>query len=411
MSRASRPGLRQGLLVLLVAAAVLAVAPADAEAGIWFPVQTPVDHYADTWGAPRGESRTHEGTDIMAPQMHRVHASEGGEIIRARGEDCAADEPCSSYYLAVAGDDGRGYFYVHLNNDTPGRPDGCDGLGGVENAFSPRLVEVLAEQGTLAGTRVERGEHLGWVGSSGNARCADDQLHFEIWSDTDWGASGKVNPYPELVEAESAGRVDGQDGPTAPSDAVRDAGDDRVGTAAALSCASHGDAPHVVLAPAEGYVAALLASPLAAIDHAPLLLIPDSATTPASVVTEINRLGAERATVVGAVDQQALDALVAATGVERVHQISADDPAALSVAVANAVVAAGGSDTQVIFAPVDPDDGSRGWPDALMASTLAAYAQAPVLLTETDRLPSVVRDHLAAMRPAAWRAATGCRPR
>lgn len=158
-------------------------------------------------------------------------------------------------------------------------------------------------------------------------------------------------------------------------------------------------------------MAALLASPLAAIDHAPLLLIPDSATTPASVVTEINRLGAERATVVGAVDQQALDALVAATGVERVHQISADDPAALSVAVANAVVAAGGSDTQVIFAPVDPDDGSRGWPDALMASTLAAYAQAPVLLTETDRLPSVVRDHLAAMRPAAWRAATGCRPR
>ena len=175
--------------------------------GIWFPVETPVRSYRDSWGAPRSGGRSHTGVDILAPQMHEVYAAQAGTIIKAKGEDCAPGTPCSSFYLAVAGDDGRGYFYVHLNNDTPGRPSGCDQTGGYPAAFSPRLVDELQARGTLAGVRVARGEHIGYIGSSGNAACGQDQLHFEIWNDHQWGRSGKRNPYPAVRQAEEAGRT------------------------------------------------------------------------------------------------------------------------------------------------------------------------------------------------------------
>ena len=41
------------------------------------------------------------------------------------------------YSLWLAGDDGHGYFYIHINNDTPGTDDG---KGGLANAFAPGLV-------------------------------------------------------------------------------------------------------------------------------------------------------------------------------------------------------------------------------------------------------------------------------
>jgi hypothetical protein len=384
------------ITIAVLMAATVVVLPAAAADELWFPVELPVDSYADTWGAPRGDGRSHEGTDIMAPQMRRVYAAADGEVIKARGEDCVDGQVCTSYYLAVAGDDGRGYFYVHLNNDTPGRPDGCDGLGGVAGAFSPRLVEELQDRGTLAGTRVARGQHIGWVGSSGNAACGSDQLHFEIWADHDWGASGKINPYPELNDAEAAGRTGDVAAVAEDQPAVlRDAGDDRVGTAVALSRAAYTGSASVVLAPAEGYVPALLASPLAAVAHAPVLLIPDTASPPEHLVEEIRRLDATSAVAVGDLDPQVLQALVDATGIDDVEHIRADGPAALSVAVAEAVVALGGDDDHVVLAPVDLTDGSRGWPDALMGGTLAAYQRAPVLLTGPDRLPDVVRGYIA----------------
>lgn len=381
------------MAVLMSATAVVPAAAADDE--LWFPVELPVDSYADTWGASRGGGRSHEGTDIMAPQMRRVYAAADGEVIKARGEDCVDGQVCDSYYLAVAGDDGRGYFYVHLNSDTPGRPDGCDGLGGVAGAFSPRLVEELQDRGTLEGARVARGEHIGWVGSSGNAACGSDQLHFEIWADHDWGASGKINPYPELADAEAEGRTG--DGPAAADESpvLRDAGDDRVGTAVALSRASHTDSATVVLAPAEGYVPALLASPLAAVAHAPVLLVPDTTSPPEHLVEEIRRLHATTATAVGDLGPQVLRALLEATGIDDVQRIQADGPAELSVAVADAVVASGGEDDHIVVAPVDLTDGARGWPDALMGSTVAAYRRAPVLLAGPDRLPDAVRDYIA----------------
>lgn len=381
------------LLAVLLCQLLLAAPAGSGEEGIWFPVEVPVDAYADTWGAPRGEGRTHEGTDIMAPQLRRVFAAAAGEIIKAEGEDCAAEEACGSYYLAVAGDDGRGYFYVHLNNDTPGRPDGCDEVGGVDNAFSERLVQELRDRGTLAGVRVERGEHIGYVGSSGNATCGVDQLHFEIWTDHDWGTTGKHNPHPELVAAEQAGRT--TPGGSAPpvSEVLRDAGADRIETAVALSREAHGSSEHVLIAPAEGYIGALLAAPLAALDHAPVLLVPRDGPVPTAVVEELERLDAERLTIVGDITDPVAAALADHADDEAV-MIRADDPAILSVLVAEALIAAGGSSERAILAPLSADPG-RGWPDALMASTLAAYTGQPILLTPTGALPDVVASHLA----------------
>ncbi|MEE8600222.1 cell wall-binding repeat-containing protein [Euzebya tangerina] len=385
----------QTLVLTALFAMTLPPPAATTDDGIWFPVATPVTTYSDTWGAPRGESRTHEGTDILAPQMHQIFAAEAGEIIKAKGEDCPADEPCSSYYLAIAGDDGRGYFYVHLNNDTPGRPDGCDGLGGVANAFSPRLVEQLQSSGTLAGVRVAKGEHIGYNGSSGNAACGVDQLHFEIWNDHDWGATGKINPYASLAAAEQAGRSTSQTSTEVPSSTVREAGPDRIGTAVALSRSSHDTAEQVVVAPADQYVAALVAAPLAALQGGPVLLVPPEGSPPVDVVEELWRLEAEHITVVGAVDVATISRLTSSTGTTA-STIQGTDPVDLSRQVAAAVRAAGGQQDAAVLAPLSSDPG-RGWPDALMGSTLAAYTGAPVLLTAQDQLPQAVIDDLTAL--------------
>lgn len=400
------------LLVLLCSLAAAVPLPASAaeplpvsaeegsaEANIVFPVELPVDSYADTWGAPRGGGRSHEGTDVLAPQMREVYAATSGEIIKAEGEECVAGVPCDSYYLAIAGDDGRGYFYVHLNNDTPGRPGGCDGIGGVVNAFSPRLVEELRRNETLAGVRVDRGELLGWVGSSGNAACGVDQLHFEIWNDHDWGATGKTNPYPELVAAEDPGSSGSGDAAVEAPDVARplqrDAGPDRIATAVALSAEAWDASDTVVLAAGDRYTDALVAGPLASILDAPLLLVPRAGAPPSVLVDELDRLDADRAVVVGDIHTAVVAALTERTGLTdaTVERVTAPDQYSLSAAVADLVIAHGGTAAGTVVAAGDEGDGGA-WPDALMGSLLAGYRRSPVLLTHPASLPASVRDAL-----------------
>ena len=391
------------ILPLLVAFGVPPAVAHEPPANSWFPVQLPVDSYADTWGAPRSGGRGHEGVDIMAAQMREVYAATAGRIIKAKGEDCPPGTACSSFYLAVAGDDGRGYFYVHLNNDQPGRPNGCDGRAGYEGAFSPRLVRELEARGTLEGVRVERGEHIGYVGSSGNAACGQDQLHYEIWNDHDWGATGKTNPYPVVRDADAAGRAWGPDGsPPAPLPTTRDAGPDRVATAVRLSQQSHSQSDTVVIAPADDHAPALVAAPLAARLGGPVLLNDARDGDPVSDVMaqEVRRLAPDRVVLVGTSRQLPADmeervASETGLGSDAVERIAAPDRYALSVAVAEAL-----EDTDVVIdRPLislgDHPVAGREWPDALAAASLGAAQQAPVLLVRPDTVPATVREFLA----------------
>ena len=188
-------------------------AAADVDPGrIFFPVQA-IDSltWTDSYGDPRGGGRRHLGVDLMAGQMTPVFAAEAGEIFDYE-DRCDGPGGACTYYLLLRGDDGRMYFYVHLNEDTPGRPAGCDHAGGIGNAYAPRLHDAW-RAGELEGLRVERGEHLGWTGSSGNAGCGADHLHFEVWEGNDWSTrgSGSLNPYPIVEAAREAGNVHGPD--------------------------------------------------------------------------------------------------------------------------------------------------------------------------------------------------------
>ena len=223
---------RAALLVALAPAGGAAEAADPDPAGIFFPVQAVESlSYVDSFGDPRGGGRRHLGVDLMAAQMTPVFAARDGEI--AGHEDrCDGAGGACTYYLLLRGDDGRMYFYAHLNEDTPGRPAGCDHAGGIENAYAPRL-HAAWEAGELDGLPVRRGEHLGWTGSSGNAGCGVDHLHFEAWPGDDWSARGpgSLNPYPMVRDAREAGEMHGAGWTAGPGPRAGPAGAERAGVA------------------------------------------------------------------------------------------------------------------------------------------------------------------------------------
>lgn len=452
-----RRSLAGSLAVSLLLALLIAVPASAMSAEIWYPVQVTdglVHH--DNYGDCRsGCSRTHRGNDIMSPQMTEVYAAESGYIRRAYGGDSREcfDAACSSYGLLVYGDDGNSYFYLHFNNDTPGRPNGCDGRGGPINAFGPRLTQVLKERGSLeplpnpyspsSVVRVEEGELIGYTGSSGNAGCRTDHIHFEMWAGHKfYGAddSRKSDPYPFLQAARDAGRFWGPDGAQssagiaanepakpAPDPRSRVAGSNRVQTSVRLSQAAFPSADAVVIAPAEVYPEALIAAPLGTTMNAPVLLTWNQQAEgrdllDPAVAAEIDRLGASYAVIVGSPDRigPELEAqLVRDTELSpgSIRRIAGTDRYDLARRVAEQIAAyhgGGGTASGTDSLPFDrtaaaAGDGAtispilalgehevegRGWPDALAASALAAGEVVPVLLTEGGSLPAATKTFL-----------------
>ena len=386
-------------------------------------------YYSDTYDACRsGCSRLHRATDIMADKMVTVHAVTDGEICFAPG----IDEPMPSYgyMIRLCGDDGLRYDYIHLNNDTPGTDDG---LGGPEQAYAP---------GIERGVRVERGQHIGWVGDSGNAEQTGAHNHFEIHEGHD--SEVRINPFNSLQAAEArgdhpeslspidapdeSGRGDaegtgsdasdespsGAPGPvtgsadeSSGSDTAaldRLSGPTRIETAVALSrqTRSAATARAVVIVPSASHVEALVAAPLAGLLDAPVLLS-GAESLPESVREEITRLGTANAYVVGSTEvlggqiERDLDDL----GVSNVARLTADDRYGLSVAVASEFLAYGDGEPvgEVMLALGDAAVASRAWPDALSASALSAQTGIPILLTEGAALPGDVADFLTEQRP------------
>jgi hypothetical protein len=90
--------------------------------------------------------------------------------------------------IRIAGDDGRDYAYIHMGRNN----------GPASKAYA---------RGIMRGSRVVRGQLIGYVGCSGNASCGAPHLHFEIHDErvTDPYTSHRINPYRSLVAAERRG--------------------------------------------------------------------------------------------------------------------------------------------------------------------------------------------------------------
>jgi len=117
---------------------------------------------ANTWGAPRGDSRKHEGQDIFAPKGTPIYSATSGYVVKI-GED-----NLGGHTVSVIGDGGRKYYYAHLDSYA-------------------RDLEV--------GDYVTRKTVLGYVGTTGNADGTPPHLHFGVYT-----TAGAIDPLPLLID-------------------------------------------------------------------------------------------------------------------------------------------------------------------------------------------------------------------
>lgn len=115
---------------------------------------------ADTWGAPRGRDRRHQGVDIFAPRGTPVLSATRGVVVAVR------DQGLGGRQVWVVGPGRERHYYAHLD------------------AWAPRLTR---------GDLVRVGTRLGTVGTTGNARGTPPHLHYGIY-----GADGALDPLPRL---------------------------------------------------------------------------------------------------------------------------------------------------------------------------------------------------------------------
>ena len=196
-ARAAVAALVVGLLASLLPAVSLASPAAgaadsyDSVIELTFPADPSKVSFGDWYHAARSGGRVHKATDIMGPKLLPIFAAMGGTVTRMTHSEL------SGYYLTIAGTDGRSYSYVHLNNDSPGTDDGA---APPEQAFAP---------GIAAGATVRRGQHIAWIGDSGNAEDTEPHLHFSI-SDpaiTDPYETHYRDPYDSLHAAIDGGDI------------------------------------------------------------------------------------------------------------------------------------------------------------------------------------------------------------
>jgi murein DD-endopeptidase MepM/ murein hydrolase activator NlpD len=145
------------------------VAPARPQ-GLLVPVEgVKAGQVSDTFGQARGTERRHEALDIMAPRGTRVLAAADGKVVKLfnskpGGLTVYEFDPTRTY----------AYYYAHLD----------------------RYADGLQE-----GMELKRGDLVGYVGSTGNARAEAPHLHFavvELTPEKEWWKGTAIDPYPLL---------------------------------------------------------------------------------------------------------------------------------------------------------------------------------------------------------------------
>jgi murein DD-endopeptidase MepM/ murein hydrolase activator NlpD len=125
----------------------------------------------DTFDDARALGRRHDAIDIMAPRGTEVHAVDDGTIAKlftskAGGLTIYQFDPTQTF----------SYYYAHLDH------------------YASGIAEHQA---------VQRGQLLGYVGSTGNASEDAPHLHFAIarlGTDHAWWKGDAINPYPLLAK-------------------------------------------------------------------------------------------------------------------------------------------------------------------------------------------------------------------
>lgn len=126
--------------------------------------------FHDTWNDARSGGRKHVGVDIFTVPGEYVYAVADGRL-SARYWELPGRRSGNAWFLVS--DAGDRYFYAHLAE------------------FAPNLG---------VGSRVQAGQIIGWVGSTGNSTYP--HLHFEIHP----GGGEPVNPYPMLKQQGACNR-------------------------------------------------------------------------------------------------------------------------------------------------------------------------------------------------------------
>jgi len=140
--------------------------------------------YSDTFGACRsGCSRGHEGTDIMAAKLTPMVAARDATVKWLKAT--ATPDGREGNYVMLKDADGWEYWYIHVNNDSPGTDDGANPKDWM---FGPGITQ---------GAKVRAGQLVGFVGDSGNAEGTAPHLHFEIHKPD----GSVINPYKSLQAA------------------------------------------------------------------------------------------------------------------------------------------------------------------------------------------------------------------
>jgi hypothetical protein len=125
---------------------------------ITFPVQGPVS-YSNDWGAAR-TGHQHEGNDLIGKKLQVEVAAHDGTVRWVHDD--------GSNMLSIRDAEGWEYWYIHINNDTPGTDDGANPA---EFRFFP---------GIGVGSKVVAGQPVAFMGDSGDAETTVPHLHFEI---------------------------------------------------------------------------------------------------------------------------------------------------------------------------------------------------------------------------------------